>query len=114
MKYVDKTNIMMAAVFERPGLENLQVTDVQEPTIREQDVLIKVKTVGINPIDYLVTTGSGEANPIPHIPGAETAGVIEEVGSQVNNNMKKGDMVVTCICGYIQNIELAAVPYGLL
>ena len=85
---------MKAAIFKRPSLDNLQVTDVQEPTIREQDVLIKVKTVGINPIDYLVATGSREANPIPHIPGAETAGVIEEVGSQVNNNMKKGDMVV--------------------
>ncbi len=85
---------MKAAIFEKPGLDNLQVIDVQEPKIREQDALIKVKTVGINPIDYLVATGSREANPIPHIPGAETAGVIEEVGSQVKNNMKKGDMVV--------------------
>src|SRR5690349_16564590 len=87
---------MKAAIFEKPGLENLKIMDdVQEPKINYQDVLIKVKVDGINPIDYMVASGSrAEVNPIPHIPGAETAGVIEKVGSQVGNNLKKGDRVV--------------------
>ena len=46
---------MKAAIFEKPGLENLKIMDdVQEPKINYQDVLIKVKVDGINPIDYLV------------------------------------------------------------
>lgn len=87
---------MKAAIFEKPGLENLKIIeDVQEPKINYQDVLIKVKVDGINPIDYLVASGSRTGiNPIPHIPGAETAGIIEEVGNQVSNNLKKGDRVV--------------------
>ena len=86
---------MKAAIFEEPGLENLKIMDdVQEPKINHQDVLIKVKVDGINPIDYLVASGSRAGiNPIPHIPGAETAGIIEEVGNQVSN-LKKGDRVV--------------------
>src|SRR5689334_14378192 len=86
---------MKAAIFEKPGLENLKIMDdVQEPKISHQDVLIKVKVDGINPIDYLVASGSRAGiNPIPHIPGAETAGIVEEVGNQVGN-LKRGDRVV--------------------
>ena len=35
-------------------------------------------------------------NPLPHIPGAESSGIVEQVGSHVNNNsnIKKGDRVI--------------------
>ena len=35
-------------------------------------------------------------DPLPHIPGAESSGIVEQVGSHVNNNsnIKKGDRVV--------------------
>src|SRR5215216_4977304 len=59
---------MKAAVFEKPGLENLKVTDNAE--------LPKI-------------------HPLPHIPGAESSGIIEQVGSHINNeNFKKGDRVI--------------------
>jgi NADPH:quinone reductase-like Zn-dependent oxidoreductase len=87
---------MRAVIFEKPGLENLKIIDkVQEPKINYQDVLIKVKVDVINPIYYMVASGSRAGiNPIPHIPGAETAGTIEKVGNQVSNNLKKGDRIV--------------------
>jgi NADPH:quinone reductase-like Zn-dependent oxidoreductase len=48
---------MRAAVFERQGLDNLNVIeDVQQPTIADYDVLIKVKAAGVNPIDYLTVS----------------------------------------------------------
>ena len=48
---------MRAAVFERQGLDNLIVKDdVQQPTITDYDVLIKVKAAGLNPIDYLTVS----------------------------------------------------------
>ena len=41
---------MRAAVFERQGLDNLNVKeDVKQPTITDYDVLIKVKAAGVNP-----------------------------------------------------------------
>jgi NADPH:quinone reductase-like Zn-dependent oxidoreductase len=88
---------MKAAIFEKPGLENLRVTDnAEQPKISDHDILIKVKLAGINPIDHFVVSGAlPKIDPLPHIPGAESSGIIEEVGSHVNNNnFKKGDRVI--------------------
>src|SRR5919198_2881577 len=90
--------IMKAAIFEKPGLENLKVIDnVQEPKISDHDILIKVIIAGINPIDYFVVSGAlPKLNPLPHIPGAESSGIVEQVGSHVNsnNNIKEGDRII--------------------
>jgi NADPH:quinone reductase-like Zn-dependent oxidoreductase len=83
-------------------LENLRVTDnAEQPKISEHDILIKVKMAGVNPIDSFVVSGAlPKLNPLPHIPGAESTGIVEEVGSHVNSNndsitnIKKGDRVV--------------------
>ena len=88
---------MKAAIFEKPGLENLRVTDnVELPKISDHDILIKVKMAGVNPIDNFVVSGAlPKIHPLPHVPGAESAGIIEEIGSHVNNNnFKKGDRVI--------------------
>src|SRR5919206_1378405 len=89
---------MKAAIFEKPSLENLRVIDnVERPKISDHDILIKVKMAGVNPIDSFVVSGAlPKIDPLPHIPGAESAGIIEEVGSHVinNNNFKKGDRAI--------------------
>src|ERR671924_361878 len=93
---------MKAVIFEKPGLENLRITDnAERPKISDHDILIKVKMAGVNPIDSFVVSGAlPKLNPLPHIPGAESTGIVEEVGSHVNsnndssNNIKKGDRVV--------------------
>jgi NADPH:quinone reductase-like Zn-dependent oxidoreductase len=85
---------MRAAVFEKPGLENLKVTaDAEEPKLTDHDVLIKVKTAGVNPIDQNVVSGSYPASPMPHIPGAEIAGIVDRVGNHVQG-LNKGDRVI--------------------
>jgi NADPH:quinone reductase-like Zn-dependent oxidoreductase len=95
---------MEAAVFEKPGLDNLKITDnVELPKISDHDILIKVKMAGVNPIDSFVVSGAlPKINPLPHIPGAESTGIVEEVGSHVNSNndidtnIKKGDRLLDC------------------
>ncbi|MDR4510709.1 MAG: alcohol dehydrogenase catalytic domain-containing protein [Nitrososphaeraceae archaeon] len=109
---------MRAAIFDKQGFENLQVKDnIQNPKISDYDVLIRVVVAGINPIDYYVISGyrtiqyqqqendpkrlnkkaplTSElpVKPLPHIPGAEFAGVIEKKGLRVRN-LKEGDRVV--------------------
>ena len=102
---------MRAAIFERQGLDNLNVKeDVQQPTITDYDVLIKVKAAGVNPIDYLTVSNIPGVKPLPHIPGVEVAGIIEKVGNHVTA-LKEGDKVVVynvifdgtcgmCLSGY--------------
>ena len=102
---------MRAAIFERQGLENIDVKEnVQQPTITDHDVLIKVKCAGVNPIDYLTVSNIPGVKPLPHIPGAELTGIIEKVGNHVAT-LKEGDKVVVynsifdgtcdmCLSGY--------------
>jgi NADPH:quinone reductase-like Zn-dependent oxidoreductase len=88
--------MMRAAVFDKPGIENLKVVDnVEKPKLANPDnVLIKVKVAGLNPIDNVVVSGSiPSVRPIPHIPGAEVSGIVDEIGSEVSR-LKKGDRVV--------------------
>jgi NADPH:quinone reductase-like Zn-dependent oxidoreductase len=88
--------MMRAAVFDKPGIENLKVMDnVEKPKLANPDnVLIKVKVAGLNPIDNVVVSGSiPYVRPIPHIPGAEVSGIVDEIGSEVSG-LKKGDRVV--------------------
>ena len=88
--------MMRAAVFDKPGIENLRVMDnVEKPKLANPDnVLIKVKVAGLNPIDNVVVSGSiPTVRPIPHIPGAEVSGIVDEIGSEVSR-LKKGDRVV--------------------
>ena len=85
---------MRAAIFERQGLEYLNIKeDLEQPTIRDHDVLIKVKSAGVNPIDYITVYNIPGIKPLPHIPGAEVTGIIEKVGNHVAD-LKEGDKVV--------------------
>jgi NADPH:quinone reductase-like Zn-dependent oxidoreductase len=47
---------------------------------------------GVNPVDHITVGGTQEIKPLPHIPGAETSGVVEEVGEHVMS-LKRGDRV---------------------
>lgn len=88
--------MMRAAVFDTLGIENLNVKDnVENPKLANpDDVLIKVKVTGVNPIDNVVVSGSiPTLKPMPHIPGAEVSGIVDEIGSEVNG-LRKGDRVI--------------------
>jgi NADPH:quinone reductase-like Zn-dependent oxidoreductase len=92
---------MKAAIFEKPGLENLEIKEYADPQLTDHEVLIRVKVAGINPIDYFVVSGKHglnsisrlEAKPLPHIPGAEVSGIVERVGNHVKR-LNEGDRVV--------------------
>jgi len=83
---------MKALVFDKSGLDNLRVREVPTPLLGPHDVLVKVKLAGVNPIDYAVVQLI-PVQPMPHIPGAEIYGEVEDVGEHVKG-VKKGDRVV--------------------
>ncbi|MGC8555560.1 MAG: zinc-binding dehydrogenase [Conexivisphaera sp.] len=84
---------MKAAIFSVPGIENLSVADVEAPRPGPHDVLVRVVRAGVNPIDRLTVTGGRSPTPMPHIPGAEFAGIVEEVGEHVDG-VSTGDVVI--------------------
>ncbi len=77
------------------GVENLRyVEDFPEPTIKDDEVLVRVKAVALNHLDIWVRLGALAVKPeLPHILGADVSGVVERVGSLVKN-IKEGDEVI--------------------
>ena len=67
---------MKALIFDKPGLDNLQLRDVEVPEIGDHEVLVEVKMTGVNPIDHYGVSGTRPVKPMPHIPGAEFAGIV--------------------------------------
>ena len=89
---------MKAIVLEKTGgVENLTIAEIQQPEIKENEVLIEVKALSINPVDYKVrgneevlTRIYGEQRPA--ILGWDLAGIVVQAGNQVSA-LKPGDRV---------------------
>jgi NADPH2:quinone reductase len=81
---------MNAIQVQNPGgPEVLQFVDVETPTPREGEALVRIEAVGVNYIDVYHRTGLYKM-PLPFIPGSEAAGVIEETGERVAWAMVQG------------------------
>lgn len=63
------------------GPEGLRSGDVPRPTPRADEVLVRVARCGVNPVDRSQATGRWPWLTLPHIPGSEISGVVEEVGA---------------------------------
>lgn len=78
------------------GTENLLVQELPIPAVTESEVLVKVKSLSINPVDVKTRAGKGMAGRMkefnPLILGWDVSGVIEAVGAGVQG-FKKGDEV---------------------
>jgi alcohol dehydrogenase len=87
---------MKAFCFERYGdKDRVRMSDVPEPQLREDDVLVQIHAAGVNPLDSKIR--DGEFKPIlpyrlPLILGNEMAGIVTRVGSRVQK-LKPGDEV---------------------
>lgn len=87
---------MKAFIVKRYGKkEKLHLTDWAEPTVNENDVLVKIHAAGVNLLDSLIRNGDFKLflpyKP-PFINGHDVAGVVAKVGSKVSK-FKVGDEV---------------------
>lgn len=72
--------------------DQLSYVDVKEPTIGNDEVLVKLKAAGLNRRDlYIPNRRQGEESPL--ILGSDGAGVVEKVGQDVTD-FKVGDEVI--------------------
>jgi len=82
------------------GIENLSITEMPVPAVMEDEVLIKIKSISINPVDVKTRSGKGVSavlkNDNPMILGWDLSGKVETTGSAVNN-LKKGDEVFAMV-----------------
>ena len=69
---------MKAVIFsEHGGTDVLRYTDVAEPAIGSNDVLVRVRACALNHLDLWVRRGMpGVKIPLPHIGGCDIAGEV--------------------------------------
>ena len=105
------TNPMKAIFSCEYGVENLQLQEIEKPTPKDNEVLVRVRAASINPVDghlirgaWLMRPMSGMRKPKNTRFGTDFAGVVEAVGKDVSN-FKPGDEVFGAkngaVAGYI-------------
>ena len=114
---------MKAMVYTRYGdpAKVLKMQDVPKPEPKPGEVLVKVKAAAVNFADTAFITGkpfivragySGLMKPKTNIVGADIAGIVEAVGSEVKG-FQPGDEVYG-ECGFGSYAEYAVAPAHLL
>ena len=98
------TTKMKAMVFTRYGApDGLQLVDVDKPTPKAGEVLVKVVATAVNQADHHVLSGSlrfstGLLKPKQRILGSDIAGVVEAIGPNVTQ-FQVGDAVFGDLSG---------------
>ncbi|WP_461029293.1 NADP-dependent oxidoreductase, partial [Streptomyces sparsus] len=92
------------------GPEALELTDLPDPRIGPDTVLVRARTAGVNPVDWKV--GAGYLDPalyahFPLVPGWDVAGVVEKVGADVSE-FTEGEEVI----GYVRRDEVQHGTYA--
>jgi NADPH:quinone reductase-like Zn-dependent oxidoreductase len=87
--------LMKAIVFHQHGDPSvLRYTDVNEPQLRANGVLVRVRACALNHLDLWVRRGlPGVPIPLPHVPGSDVAGEVASIGSNVDT-VQVGQKVV--------------------
>jgi NADPH:quinone reductase-like Zn-dependent oxidoreductase len=111
---------MKAIVYTKYGQTNvLRLQEVEKPTPKDNDVLVKIYATTVTPGDVIVVKGepfpvrfwSGLLEPKHKIPGKEMAGRVEAVGRNVTQ-FQPGDEVFgdLTVCGLGAFAEYVSVP----
>lgn len=80
-------------VHEFGGPDVMKIEELPDPTPGPAQVLVRVKAIGVNPVDNYIRTGTYARKPqLPYTPHTDIGGVVEGVGSSVTR-FKKGDRV---------------------
>ncbi|NOI79534.1 NADP-dependent oxidoreductase [Vibrio tubiashii] len=110
---------MKAAFIKQYGeVSNLEVGQLEKPSIKANQVLIKVVASGVNPVDFHLRNGmmaQTDTHTLPLVLGWDCAGVVESIGAEVES-FALGDKVLsfTPISGQGTNAEFVAVDADLV
>ena len=83
------------------GPEALEVLEVPDQDAGEGQIRIRNFAASVNPVDVSVRNGSmaemQKINPPPYVPGMDAAGVIDQIGGDVETDLKVGDSVMAMV-----------------
>jgi NADPH:quinone reductase-like Zn-dependent oxidoreductase len=113
---------MKAAIYTRYGPPDVvQITDVEKPVPKDNEVLIRVRAASVNPLDwhfmrgtpYIVRLRAGLRRPKITRLGVDVAGPVESVGRNVTQFNPGDDVFGACrgaFAGYVCAVEDKLAP----
>ena len=75
-----KTNMRAMRAEEFSGYEGLKLVDLPKPAVSDGKVLLRMKAVGVTPLEHTILSGRFPIAKAPLVLGSEGAGVVEEGG----------------------------------
>ena len=81
-------------IHETGGPEVMRLQEMPDLTPGPGQVVVRVKAVGVNPVDTYIRAGNYPTPPLPYTPGADAAGEVEAVGPGVTR-VSPGQRVYT-------------------
>jgi len=80
-------------IHESGGPEVMKLEDVPNLTAGPGQVVVKVRAIGVNPVDTYIRAGLHAVKPtLPYTPGSDAAGIVESIGEGVTR-VTAGDSV---------------------
>ena len=79
----------------------LQVEGIDRPTPEKDEVLVEMRAASVNPVDTKFRSGTIDIVTFPAVPGGDGAGVVVEVGDEVER-FEVGDRVFACGMGHAE------------
>ena len=109
---------MKAIVVKEFGApEQMRLEEVSDLQTNENQILVRVKAAGVNPVDTYIRAGQHAQKPnLPYTPGKDAAGIVEKTGANITK-FETGDRILTtgsitgtyaefCLCEETQLIKL--------
>src|SRR5437868_6270257 len=93
--------IFMKAIIVREfgAADVMKLEEAATPEPNENQVLVRIKAAGVNPVDTYIRSGVYAQKPdLPYTPGKDGAGVVEKTGAKVTK-FGAGDRVLTADAG---------------
>jgi len=88
-------------IMKHGGPEALEVLEVSDQDAGSGQIRIRNFAASVNPVDVSVRNGSmaemQKINPPPYVPGMDAAGVIDQIGDDVETDLKVGDSVMAMV-----------------
>jgi len=104
-------------VTEFGGPEVLRVVELPDPQAGPGEVRIRVHAAAVNPTDTGLRSGSRASQlrdiPPPYVPGMDAAGVLDQIGPDVDTDLRVGDHVMAIVVPHGSHgayAELLVVP----
>lgn len=74
--------------------EVMRLEDLPDPKVADDQVLVRVRAAGVNPVETYIRSGNYSMPSLPYTPGTDAAGIVADIGKDITS-VAVGDRVYT-------------------